>query len=151
MNSRLLDIYAALQALPILLEGKAIPCYGLEDSGIINTTPLRVLSPLSDKADGRSVTPMTFGGALTLQWHITDLGLIASVTEGSSIEFHKPRIVAYQAEYVNKAFQDKHLGIVPKTITVNSIDIEIGAYEYPLISGQWFYGVKATWTIRENL
>lgn len=154
MSSRLLDIYGALQAYEVVVDNVAVPNRGLEFNGTVNALPHRILSPLHERADGRGIIPLTFGGASSLQWVITDLCLVGNVTAGSGLEYFMSKMVKYQAAYVSNIFADKHLGIGSLgdfPVTVNTCDIEIGVYEYPLGSEKWYYGVKATWTIRENL
>lgn len=152
MASRLRQIYAALANRAIMLNGKNIPCRKLDETnGVIDVTPVRVLSPLSERAEGSGLVPLTFGGAATLQWKITELCLIASVEEGSGLEFFTPLLVECQEAYVNNVYADRHLGLDPKTVTLNNLDIDIGVHNYPLGSSHWYYSVKAEWTIRENL
>jgi hypothetical protein len=155
--SKLTDIYDALANKSIILDGVPVPCQKLEETtGVIFGTPQRVLSPLSERNEGRGLVPLTFGGAATLQWFITELLLLAGVEDGTGLEFHTPRLVKCQAAYVANVFSDRSLGIAPapgssSSVVVNGADIEAGVYEYPLGTGAFYYGIKVAWTIRENL
>ncbi len=157
MASKLTQIYDALANKAIFCDGKNIPCRKLQETnGVIDVTPVRVLSPLSDRNEGRGLVPLTFGTAATLQWVITELLLLAGIEEGSGLEFYTPRLVECQAAYAANVFTDKTLGIAPapvssSSVVVNGADIETGVYEYPLGSNAWYYGLKVSWTIRENL
>lgn len=153
MGSRLREIYDALANLPIAIDGKNVRCRPLaENTGVVTETPLRILSPLSDRNEGRGISNLTFGHGASLEWIISELVLIASVQDGSGLEYHTPFIVEYQQNFVSAyATMNRNLGLAPKSITVNGADIEIGVYNYPLGADNWYYGLKISWTIRENL
>lgn len=150
MASLLRQIYAKLAERSMSISTGTIPCRTLATTnGVIDKTPVRVLSPLSERAEGKGLTPITFGGAKTLQWMITELCLLAPVASASGLEFYTPLLVEYQEAFVN-SYPTRHLGLGDQVI-VNTVDLEMGEYNYPLGSANWYYGVKATWTIRENL
>lgn len=148
--SKLLQIYEALSNYAVLVDGENIPCRKLGDAAVIDLTPTRILSPLSERNEAQGFVPLSFGGASTLQWIITDLCLMASVGQGSGIEFWVPQLVKYQAAYVENVFAQRNLGL-GVGITVNGVAPEIGEYSYPLGTDHWYYGAKMVWTIRENL
>lgn len=153
MPSKLREIYDALASLRIELDGKAVPCPPLEETtGVIHTTPQRVLSPLSDRNEGQGARKLTFGDGASVLWTITELVLLAPAEEGSGLEFYTPRLVEYQEKFISLyAKLDKTLGIRPRTVTVSSADIEIGVYNYPLGTDNWYYALKVNWSIRENI
>lgn len=153
MPSKLREIYAGLQNQPIQVDGSNVPCIPLaESTGVINQTPVRVLSPLSDRNEGRGISNLTFGGGASLLWTITELVLVSPVQAGSGIENQTPYLVEYQENFVTAfASINRHLGISPATVTINNADMEIGIYNYPLGTDNWYTGLKITWTIRENL
>lgn len=153
MGSQLRTIYDNLARLPMMLDGSNVPCLLLEETtGVIHTTPQRVLSPLSERNEGQGAKRLSFGEGASVLWTITELVLLAGVEEGSGLEFHTPRLVAYQEEFISKyAKLDKTLGIRPRTVQVITADIEIGVYNYPLGTDNWYYGLKVNWSIRENI
>lgn len=152
-SSRLREIYDALAMQPIQLDGKNVPCLALEETtGVIHTTPMRVLSPLSERNEGQGAKKLTFGNGASILWNITELVLLASVEEGSGLEFYTPRLVEYQEKLISLfSSMSKTLDMTPKTVVVNSVDIEMGVYNYALGTDNWYYGLKLSWSIRENI
>lgn len=148
MASQLTAIYDAIAAIAVAVDGTTVTVRNYDEaSPVVNETPLRILSPLSDKNEGRGLTPITFGGGLQIGRYITDLCLWAEAEAGSGLEYHMAKLIAYQAAYENAALADRKLGL--SNVSVQALDIQIGVWEYPMASNNFYFGVKAEWQITE--
>jgi len=149
MGSLIVDIYNAIAGVGINIEGTPIVGRVLADtSTVVNSTPLRIISPLSDKNEGRKAIKMTFGNQTQVDWTITDLLLYNKTTDGSGIENDMYWLVKYQGAYVDAMRAMYKLGY-KQHVQIVSIDIEIGVFRFPINGDKFYHGAKATLVVHE--
>lgn len=148
-TSQLESIFDAVANLSISVDGEAITGAALADTSVIvNYTPKRVISPLSDKNEGKAFESFTAGKQFNGTWTITDLLLFRRTEDGTGLEYNMLHLVRYMADYVDLLRANRKLGFT-NHVTVEKVDVEVGVYEYPVAGGEFYHGVKATLTIRE--
>lgn len=149
MGSQLEAIFNAIAATGINIEGTPIVGRNLaEISTVVNSTPTRIISPLSDKNEGKKAARMTLGNQSQVDWTITDLLLYKLTTDGSGLEYNMHRLALYQGKYVDAMRANYKLGFA-RHVMITDIDVEIGIYQYPLNSGKFYHGAKATLLVHE--
>lgn len=149
MGSQLEAIFDKLAGTGINIEGTPIVGRVLADvSTVVNSTPTRIISPLSDKNEGKNAAKASFGKMWQVDWTITDLLLLAQTTDGSGLENHMNKLVKYQRAYLEAMKANHKLGFV-RHVMITGIDVEIGVYQFPVNSGKFYHGAKATLVVHE--
>lgn len=150
--SQLESILTAIQAMDVSMDGAVVASKGTsENKGVINTLPVRILTMLTDKDRGVNIRKITFGNTLQVQYEITDLMLWQRAGAGSGLEYHMPKLVAYVAAFLTAlSTQARSLGLSNVTLSQND-SIEVGVYEYPIASGDMYFGVKVSWIVSEQI
>ena len=147
------SLYAALADLEIAFtdeEGNAQTILGRdlhevrEDESI--AVPIRVLAPFKERGSGASdLTLLTVGVTDvfgTMTWRIADLFLWKETGEDYGIAWILPDLVRYAGAYAEKiADAGRDLGI--GTMTFQSLTLDAAVIEWPMQSGDEYFGVEA--------
>lgn len=149
MGSQIVAIYNAIAAVEVTIDSEPILGRLLEDANtVVNSTPVRIISPLSDKNEAKGVARMTLGNQSQADWTITDLLLYKLTTDGSGLEHSMYWLVKYLGAYVDALRTNYKLGFV-RHVAITNIDVEIGVYRYPINGDKFYHGAKATLTVHE--
>ncbi len=149
MGSQIAAIFNVIAATGINIDGTPIVGRNLADiSTVVNETPTRIISPLSDKNEGKKATRMTFGNQSQVDWTITDLLLYNNTTDGIGLEDDMHKLVLYQGAYVDAMRTNYKLGFA-RHVMITDIDIEIGVYRFPINGDKFYHGAKATLIVHE--
>jgi len=114
--------------------------------------PLRLLLP-SEAYDARGGELLAIGAgaeaaAGEVQWVIADLMLWEAAGQRSGLKDIYPDLVRYAGAYAETIMQNR----APVTgVSLISLSIGVGAYEYPLGSGDLWHGVECILLWREIL
>lgn len=147
MASQISDILDAIAGITVnSVEGRTLAQAGKS----VSQTPVRIISPLSDKNEARGAVRATLGGMVQVSWVITDLMLFKATKDGSGLEYNMAQLVSYLGAYVETLHASKKLGLT-NGVMIEDIDIEIGTFQYPLFSDNFYHGAKATLTIHETI
>ena len=147
-DSQLEAIFDAVANLSITIDGVAVTGATLANTDVVvNTTPARIISPLSDKNEGKSFESITVGKQFGGIWTITDLMLFRETEDGTGLEYNMLHLVRYMADYVDTIRANRKLGL--SHVTIEKVDVQIGTFPYPVVSNDWYHGVKCELTIRE--
>lgn len=148
MANRLEDIFNKIAHVGINIEGEPIIGRELADiSTVVNETPTRIISPLSDKNEGKAVR-MTLGNQSQVDWTITDLLLYNLTTDGVGLEADMHALVKYQSAYVDAMRTHYKLGF-ERHVQITGVEVEIGVYRYPMNGDKFYHGAKATLIVHE--
>lgn len=159
MTSAIVDIYSAIEGIEVLVDGAAPFVYGL--TGIPNTVasadlPVRVLLDLANAGEGQSMQFHTVnsgiggGGAQYIDWQISDLMLLLPEAQGLGVKQVAETLVAYTGAYVDAVRDNRELvDEALNSASFTALRVSPGIYEYPAESGNRYWGVMATSTIRE--
>lgn len=138
-----LELYAALAAMPVLLDGQPVPVFDLDAlPASVQTAhlPCRLLLPLSARGEARAVTPIAFAGAQTrIAWALTDLFLLLPAGQGRGLAEAAPALARYQSAYLDAL--RAHVPLLGG-VTIESATLDPGVFTYPE-SGASYYGVEA--------
>lgn len=150
MGSRLADIFAALAALPVNVNGASVPAYGLDalpNSVAAAALPCRLLLPLGTRVEGRSVSFTTVGnaGVVVPQWRITDLLLWKPTAQGRGLNDVAPDLIAYMAAYVDALRSTRRFA----GAEVIDAAFEPSVYTYPAGGTKDYWGVEVVLQIKE--
>jgi hypothetical protein len=149
MASQIEAIFDAIAAVSITVDGTALTGRLLADSGTeVNVTPARIISPLAKKDEGENAVQFTIGNQYTVNWTITDLLLFRPVKDGTGLEYNMPHLVDYMGKYIDAIRANNKLSFA-KHVAITSAKIEVGVYEYPVGSENWYYGCMGTLKVTE--
>lgn len=152
MSSSIKEITAAIAAWTPQFDTDNNPEIGVWDiDDALETlemqTPKRVLMAMESMGD-----PFTFialGNTVSIEWTITDRLYIAPVGEMASLRRYQRYLLKYAASYAEAAQADRGLGSNVSQAHVVSMVMTPGVYDYPVGSGQEFFGVNVELTIQE--
>lgn len=151
------EVYDAMSALELKIDEKILTC--AKPSAVPNTIttahlPLRILTPLSRfsnqfAAASNSFNPNQGSGVNNIFWTITELFLLTPISQGSGIRFQNDILVEYCVEYYDK------LGAgalkLPNNVWIENANFRPDIIEYPIGSGQFYFGVVGIFTISEKI
>ncbi len=149
MGSQIVHIFNRIADIGIMLNGS--PIIGrdlLNVSTVVNETPTRIISPLTDKNEGKKATRFTLGASKQVDWTITDLLLFRDTSDGTGLEDDMRWLVEYMGTYVETMSNNYELSF-PKHVKITSVDVEIGVYRYPIAGEKFYHGAKATLIVHE--
>lgn len=151
------DVYAAISELELVLDDKILTC--AKPSSVPNTIttahlPLRILTPLSRFSNqfstaGNSLNPNQGSGVNNVFWTITELFLLSPISQGSGIRFQNDMLVDYCAEFYYR-IGNGYLNM-PTNTWINNVTFRPDVIEYPIGSGQFYFGVVGIFTISEKI
>jgi len=108
--------------------------------------PVRILMPYRERsAGGSDLRLLTVGTSSVfgeVEWAISDLFLLARSGSGYGVHDYLPDLVRYAGAYAEKiadAGADLGIGVM----TFQGLTLDCSQIEWPLQSGNWFYGVEA--------
>lgn len=152
MPSRLKTYYQALAETNLTAREQNIPVRGvvnLQTSVSAGDLPVRLLLPVGARADGRNIAAIDLSGRFrTARWRITDLLLLANTTEGRGLEDFAEELVDYVVQYetVMNARRQMAAGML-----LEDLSIETGIFEWPHLSGVWYFGAQAVHGVKETI
>lgn len=146
MSSLLSTFYDDLEAMTVSYVDKdnntvTADCINIDeyrDSIQTAHLPCRILT--STSADTAIIV---YGAGSMATWNITDLFLLAPVTQETGSHIYMPVMKRYEVAWL-EAIQKKWMiihGWSTETLALNA-SMQAGKFEYPAGSGVWFYGVK---------
>ena len=146
MTSTLTDIYNAIESWPITLDGKVVAVRGLDELQNQVTAadmPIRLLVPYGRWWDvgGEDMTFIAFRDMSRLTWTIRDMMLYKPVRQGLGLADVAGPLARYAAAYVDTVTDNRQL---TNTAWVGQALVLPGVYEWPLESGNFYWGVEAT-------
>jgi hypothetical protein len=145
--SALLAIYAALAAMPVEIDGVAVPVLNvtqLPESVAAGRTPVRLLMPLGTRPGATSIAALALGGAAQAEWRIADLLLLRPAQAGR-LEQAAAALVQYMQDYAVALNSTRALA----GAFIQGAALEAGVFTYPAGgTAQWF-GVEASLTVKE--
>ncbi|MCA9940554.1 MAG: hypothetical protein KC418_18075, partial [Anaerolineales bacterium] len=141
--SQLLDVYAALAAQVVTVDGVDVPADDLHQ--VRNAyerpdLPRRLLLPPGANEGSGVVefTPLTFS-QIQVTWRITDLLLWQAQGQGQGIAEVLPNLTAYIAAYAEML---RSLKRPTSRTAVTGFSPAADVYEWPAGSNQWYWGVR---------
>lgn len=157
MASQIVELYAALAASSVTVNGKAVAVKGPEslpsklDTAVL---PVRLLTPISQflpqnvssavwAAPGSSVVTQ-------LTWSLADLMYWKPLAQGEGIRAVADDLVVYMREYTTM-LQGLVMPAVGSTMWIANVGMQASVLEYPIYSEQFYYGVAATLTVTEKI
>lgn len=149
-QSRLRQIYKALEEVHVELRGRTVRCRGLDNlAAQISRAnlPLRLLLPVGSSANGRNLTIITADGTgRNATWLIPELCLIATATQGQGLEEYAGDLVDYVVALEQAALARR---VDFEGFLVNNIAMDTGIFEWPSGSDVWYFGVRTNYTVTE--
>lgn len=159
MTSAIVAIYTAIEDMTVLVGTKTPEVYGL--TGIPNTIasanlPCRVLLDLANAGEGETMQFHTInsgiggGGAQYIDWQVGDLMLMLPEGQGIGNKQVAQTLVAYTGAYIDAVRNARDLvDSDDNSASFTALRVSPGIYEYPAESGNRYWGVMASATIRE--
>lgn len=124
-----------LTAIPLDVNAAKLPC--------------RILLPLGAEAmQGHTFTFTEFlnSGSAEAMWHITDLCLWASASAGRGLLTHAANLASYAAAYLEVLRTNWQIAAYCQ---IMGASFQLGTYEFPVGSGQFYFGVECTIDVQE--
>lgn len=149
--SDLVNIYDALAAMPVTIEGAVVTAYAprnMPASVPTGNLPVRILLPLGTRSGANAVSQQSMARqnvTVTCEWRCVDLFLYKPGSQGR-VSDNAGALVQYQAAYVDAIKYYHHL---TKTALIEAVAMDVGIYEYPAGSKEQYFGVQVTVTIKE--
>lgn len=145
-------VFTNLAALSVTVSGTTPQAFDLSATPLdVNPAkmPCRILLPMgAEAAQGHSFQFTEFLNSQTAEaiWHITDLCLWASISSGRGILTYAPTLASYAAAYIEVLRANWQIANYCQVI---SASCNLGVYEFPVGSGQYYYGVECTVDVQE--
>jgi hypothetical protein len=156
--SDIIDIYDAIEALSVTVDGVTPLIYDLDE--LPNTAdtahlPARWLFPLASFGGfGRDTQAamrwVTLNSITQVTWQIRDLCLWRPTGQGIGWKTIAPTLVKYAGLYVDKMTANRQLTI-QSYIAQDGLFVQPGVIEFPDQSGRRFYGINAQLTVIEHV
>jgi hypothetical protein len=150
--SNIVIIYTNLAAKDVAYDGATVEVYGLDATpGFVEqgNLPRRVLLYGRD-TDG-NFGFLTIGTLARPTWTIYDLLLVRKQALGRGVVDVSTPVMMYCGAYIDMLRTFREPGGTGSQTTLDAATVEPGIFEYPLSSGETYYGVLATLTVREVL
>lgn len=158
MASQIVELYNALALTSITVNGVAVRVKRLDElPNALDTAglPCRLLTPISpflgNNLQSGIWTVATYSGVNEVRWNVADIAYFKPVAQDIGIRAVADDLVIYMREYqaMISAFTMSSAG--GSTMWVQNLAMSAGVFEYPLLSGRFFYGVAATLTVVEKI
>lgn len=152
-------LYSALAELVVSFkneEGRDVSITGRDlhkmKTNEIGALPVRILTPFKERGSGASdlrlLTVGTSNVFGTMTWRIADIMLLCEAGERYGIYKVLPDLVRYSGAYAERiADAGADLGI--GTMTYTGLQLDAALIEWPMGSGQEYYGVEAILSYEE--
>jgi hypothetical protein len=143
--SGLVDLYAALAAIPVSAAGKTPTVYAVDALPTAVQTaqlPCRVLLPLGGRLRAEATGALALGGGQRIRWRLTDVLLWSPVGQGRSLAEHSAALVAYCDAYAAAVGIGTALDTADMRATVTGLTFEPGLVLYPPAGNVTYYGVE---------
>lgn len=153
-TSRVVDLYTSLASLQVGLSDGTVPrAFGLAELPESITTahiPCRLLLPVATMpGEGKEGAYIAIGNAMSITWQVTDLMLWQPSEQGLGLREYAPKLVEYSGKYFDAM---RNWGRCPvQNMTLESVNITPGEYEWARGSGRFFAGVLCLLQIKEVL
>jgi hypothetical protein len=156
-SSKVLECYNAIADMEVIIDGKVVD--GVRPNALPSSVqtahlPLRLLTPISRFAGPAGTTATTWNvskgsGVNRVDWFVTELFLWDAVNQNVGIRAVSDPLLKYCATYLDVLA----IGglVLPDNCVVTSVSFRPDVIEYPLFSGQAFYGVVTNITIMEKI
>ena len=157
MASQIVELYSALAATNIAVNGVTIrvkDLTGLPSALDTAILPCRLLTPISsfltNNMQSGVWTVAGYSGVAEVRWNVADIMYLKPLAQDVGIRAIADDLVAYMREYqvMISAFVPPSIG---STLWVQNLTMNAGVFEYPLLSGRWFYGVAAMLSVVEKI
>lgn len=159
MPSRIVDIYRAIGNIPVSAAGKTPTVRHLDQLPRSVSTaqlPIRLMLPfgnfntlLSRQAD---VSHVTISGAVNrVNWFVRDLCLWRPLAQGIGLEDSADQIMEYAGNYLAAITEHRRSLSNAGQSFIDGAAISPGIHEYPLESGNWYFGIDCTVNVIEIL
>lgn len=146
------SIYDNIASVNITVDGKIPTPYKpdeLPNSVERARTPCRLLLPVHSGAGaGGQFAFVSLGRLGSVTWNIVDLMIWKPAAQGTGIANVAGVLIDYAEAYIT-ALQSVR-GIAPQS-SINTIAVAPGVYEWPMSSGQYYYGVRCEVSVTEVL
>lgn len=158
MASQIVGLYSALAATTVVVNGVTVGVKDLTtlpnslDTAIL---PCRLLTPISQflgsNLQSGIGTIASYSGVNEVRWNVADIAYFKPVAQDIGIRAIADDLVIYMREYqaMISAFTMSSAG--GSTMWIQNLVMNAGVFEYPLLSGRFFYGVAATLTVVEKI
>lgn len=147
MTSQIETILDDIAAWTPSYAGKTPKVWNLDDikTDITLVPPVRVIMVPETQADPFSFVALV--KRATIQWVVTDRLYMAPQAEAGGFERYNGEMIRYVANYINAAQSDR--GLANGQAHVVSVTSAHGTFDWPIGSGQFFYGVDLEIEIQE--
>lgn len=156
-SSKVVECYNALAAMELFVDGISVK--GVRPSELPSSVqtahlPLRLLTPISRFAGPVGTTATTWNvsrgsGVNRVDWFITELFLWEAVNQNVGIKAMSDPLLKYCVAYLDTLAAG---GLqLPENVVVTAVSFRPDVIEYPIFSGQPFYGVVTSITMMEKI
>lgn len=153
MASNILTIYDELAATSISVDGTSVTAKDadqLPNRVASADLPVRLITPISEFGSDNSISTSiwnTSGGSAVREvtWVIQDVMLWKPVTQETGVKAWAKSLVDYQKQYLTMLESLSLSGAVKVDVSMSATIIE-----YPLLSGNFYAGVRATLNVKEK-
>lgn len=116
-----------------------------------DNAPMRVILPSDVDSDTRGVKfgNLNTGTFVTVVWNISDLFLFKNVSTGSGLAEAANTLIRYAGAYAAALVGHQNVIANSRNVGIEGVGISIGAYQFPVGSGIYYYGVETRYQIRE--
>lgn len=164
MSSAILSIYDALDATSVTVtkaNGTTTTAAVRDADELPNSLttadlPVRLLWA-SDPFGGDNAASSTVfhgqsgSGYYNLTWTITDMLYYVPIAQGLGVKSVHKNLIAYIADYMDMLSDSTRFAITTGDAQVRDVRADVSVMEYPLGSGAWYWGVRATLTVDESI
>lgn len=155
MGSVIADIYTAIAAITVTVDGKTPQAYGLaeaKNSYASGDLPVRILMSLSGGLQGQEMRFETISGSnpatgnqQNINWQVEELMLWLPQGQGRGGQQVTPALVEYAGKYIDAV---RPVRLIGTRASVENLSVDVGIFAYP-DQGTLYYGCMCRWTIKE--
>lgn len=152
MASQIEAIITAIAGFSVTVDSVTPTVYyndTLKEGG--DNAPMRVILPSDVDSDARGVkfANLSAGTFVTAVWNISDLMLYRNVSSGAGLAEVAGTLIRYAGAYAAMLVGKQTVITGARNVGIEGVGISIGAYNFPVGSSTWYYGVEAKYQIRE--
>lgn len=160
MASDISGIYDAFAATTVSVGGEACTVKDADELPQSLTTavlPMRLLSPFDpfagDNAASETVYAAQSGsGYYTVLWQLSDLMYYEAVNQRIGVKSVAKDLLGYMADYADMLSDTTRLSMPTSTdAVVGDVSFVADILEYPLGSQHYFFGVRVSMTVSEDI
>lgn len=153
MTSKLYtQIYPWLQALPVVLNGAVVTARGLNDPTTVVEAdlPLRVLLATGAGNSGEITRLDIHGRHRSGRWSIIERFILTPVAQGRELQHYTAWLTQYIVALEETLNTHRHYWTESAVWRIDDpLRSDMGEYEYPLGSSQFYFGVQSEIPILE--